>query len=257
MDSYMIVAIVVAFLVMHSGFAPPKYGFFKVVNAQDDFLPLLALGGALAGFMTSGAKWSEGAIPANHVSFFKDANFKGPRRDFPAGTEQRSLSKGMFGLNIKGMSMNAENDTYSSIIVPPGLQASAYADFNYQGLSQVYKAGKYANLGAVNDAISSLKVMKEGAADTYAARFYTDKNFGGKALLVGPGTSLPFLNNIPGLDSRDNAISSSIISPGYMAYIYPEPNFAGTPNKLLPGSKGYIGDFWNDKISSIKILKLA
>ena len=202
----------------------------------------------------SGAKWSTGAIPPNHVSFFKDANFKGPRRDFPAGTEQRSLSKGLFGIKY----VNAENDTYSSAIVPAGLHAIAYADFNYQGKSIVLKAGRYPNLGTflLNDAVSSLKVMKEGG-DTYAARFYTDKNFGGKALLMPPGASIPRLDTVPGLDSRDNAISSSIISPGYYALIYPEFNYKGTPGKLLPGSIGLLGNAWNDKISSIKILKSA
>ena len=120
---------------------------------------LAAAGGAGAGglsFMSSGAKWSSGARPGNVVSFYKDINFQGARKDYALGAVQNSLSKGKFGIGL----YDKENDTYSSLQVPPGLQVQVWADNDAKGQMTTFTAGGYSNLGefGFNDKISSLKV---------------------------------------------------------------------------------------------------
>ena len=238
-------------------------GALLVHHAQlERFFPLLFAGLAAAGAgagaagtavgFNPGAGWSTGAMPTNAVSFFRDPDFKGPRRDFAAGAEQRSLSAGF--LRVSGK----ENDTYSSVIVPPGLQVTIYKNNSFQGASAgPIKPGRYSSLAqfGLDNAVSSLKVSREGVpgGDAYVVRFYTDKNYGGKALNLGGEGGWPRLDVLTGIDSRDNAISSAIVSPGFKAVFYPEPDFGGAPGVFTAGSYAYVGDYWNDKISSVKV----
>lgn len=124
-------------------------------------LALAGLGGGAAGggaaFMKSGAIWSGGDRPANVVSFYKDTNFAGKRKDYPAGAVQNSLSKGKFGIGA----IDKENDTYSSLQVPAGLQVQVWADNDAKGATYTFNAGDYPNLAnyKFHDNISSLKVF--------------------------------------------------------------------------------------------------
>lgn len=131
-------------------------------HTKDGFFPLLiaatAAGGAGAGglaFMNSGAKWSSGGRSANVVSFYKDTNFAGQRKDYPNGAVQNSLSKGKLG-----MGLDKENDTYSSLQVPPGLQVQVWKDNDAKGETATFPPGSYSNLQqfGFHDNISSLKV---------------------------------------------------------------------------------------------------
>lgn len=118
----------------------------------------LAAGGAGAGglgYMKSGAIWSSGSRPPNVVSFYKDVNFGGPRKDYPVGAVQNSLSKGKLGMGV-----DKENDTYSSLQVPPGMQVQVWEHNDKKGATYVYGPGAYPNLNAqgFHDKISSLVV---------------------------------------------------------------------------------------------------
>lgn len=142
-----------AFAAIYAGPPRDKEGFpWLVLGAA------AALGGGSAGalsFMKSGAVWSSGARPANVVSFYKDAYFQGPRKDYALGATQNSLSKGKFGVGIE-----KENDTYSSLQVPLGLQVQVWADNDGKGKTATFTAGSYPNLATYgfHDNISSLKV---------------------------------------------------------------------------------------------------
>jgi hypothetical protein len=106
-------------------------------------------------FLKSGAKWSKGTAPGGVVSFYKDTFFSGPRKDYPVGTAQASLSKGVFGLGL-----DKENDTYSSLQVPQGLNVQVWEHNDYVGNNRVFTAGDYPDLRqfGFHDNISSLKV---------------------------------------------------------------------------------------------------
>lgn len=119
-----------------------------ILDSQESFL-------SYSTFTKSGAKWSKGTKPGGVVSFYKDIQFGGGRKDYPPGTAQASLSKGVFGLGL-----DKENDTYSSLQVPQGLNVQVWADNDYSGDNKVFPAGDYPDLRdhGFHDKISSLKV---------------------------------------------------------------------------------------------------
>lgn len=147
---------VIALLVLkiHNNTNTNKEGFPFLLAA------LAAAGGGAAGgalsFKKSGAIWSNGSRPANVVSFYKDTNFAGKRKDYAAGAIQNSLSKGKFGIGA----LDKENDTYSSLQVPAGLQVQVWADNDAKGATYTFNTGDYPNLVqyGFHDNISSLKV---------------------------------------------------------------------------------------------------
>jgi len=106
----------------------------------------------------SGALWTEGERPEGVVSFFKDTNFNGPRRDFMVRHHvQNSLSKGHLGLGI-----NKENDTYSSAIVPEGATVYVYEHNDKKGREARLPPGRYKSFGGGwNDTISSFEIIPE------------------------------------------------------------------------------------------------
>lgn len=114
-----------------------------LMSVKDTFLP--------------GAKWSNSRLLPNHVRVYAHVNFTGKHRDFPAGTFQRSLSKGFLGTGL-----NKENDTYSSIFVPRGLMVEIYEHNDFKGRGLRLYPGNHYNLGKwnFNDKVSSLMVKK-------------------------------------------------------------------------------------------------
>jgi hypothetical protein len=150
---YLAVACAVLVMVMH----PRQEGFPFL------FLGALAAGAGAGGgglaFMKSGAIWSKGGRPASVVSFYRDPNFGGPRKDYASGAVQNSLSKGKFGLG-----KDKENDTYSSLQVPNGMKVQVWEHNNKEGATLVYGPGNYANLYGFNDKISSLEVSGSAAS---------------------------------------------------------------------------------------------
>lgn len=104
-----------------------------------------------------GSKWSGGVRRSDHVRVYAHINFTGKHRDFPAGTFQRSLSKGFLGTGL-----NKENDTYSSIYVPPGLLVEIYEHNDFKGRGLRLYPGSHNDLNKwnFNDKVSSLIVKK-------------------------------------------------------------------------------------------------
>lgn len=230
--------------------------FFALRFHEEKFLPLLGLGAAGAGgavgvMLKSGAKWSSGARDVSKVSFYKDKNFQGPRRDFGLGTVQNSLSKGYLRSGV-----NKENDTYSSAIVPDGMEVVVYADNDLRGRSYVLKAGQHPDLGAYqfDDIISSFKIVSAGAGGGQpVVSFYEHENYKGKALNVFGDTQLPDLSAIPNIDSRNDIISSVYITPGWKVHMFENPNFSGKYGWLTASATSLKAQGFNDNISSIKV----
>jgi hypothetical protein len=149
----------------------------SLVISDEYLFPLLVplLGGVVSGgaaagtrmaIGNSGALWSSGERPNDVVSFYKDANFNGSRRDFPIHAHhiQDSISKGTLGF------VNKENDTYSSVIVPEGASVIAYWDAGRKGKVTHFPPGRYASLGEWNDKISSFEIIPEAKGCTERQR---------------------------------------------------------------------------------------
>lgn len=127
---------------------------FGIVTILATFLLLTTKEGF--GFLP-GAKWTHGSLQPDHIRVYADINLTGKHRDFPVGTLQRSLSKGFLGTGL-----NKENDTYSSVYVPPGLAVEIYEHNDFKGRGVRLNAGRHPNLGLYNfnDKVSSLKVKR-------------------------------------------------------------------------------------------------
>jgi hypothetical protein len=229
-------------------------------DRREPFLPLLlaglAAGGAAGGgafaFMKSGAMWSKGPVPPNVVSVYKDFNFTGPRRDYPVGTIQNSLSHGKFGISA----LDSENDTYSSVVVPDGLQAVLFEHNDLRGRSVVLGPGRYPDLRQQNfdNLASSLKVIPANvAANEPVVKFYEHTGFKGRALNLFGLNRIPNLNAMSDIpDGRDNILSSVIVSPGYKVTVWKDVDFKGA-STVLTTTASSLPAGWNDAISSLEV----
>jgi len=83
--------------------------------------------------------------------------------------------------------------------------------------------------------------------------WYADKKFAGKKLQAYGAGSFPDLTAIQGVDSRSNMFSSVQVAPGYRVTFYNQPNFQGVSGQFSAGSYPYVGDYWNDQVSSFRI----
>jgi hypothetical protein len=213
------------------------------------------------GVLRDGVGWGPGReingqpfdMNGGFVAVYQDTNFVGGFRKYVAGATQNSLSKGLFGTGLF-----KENDTYSSILVPNGLQLTVFQDDGLKGANAVLGPGKYPNLAALpqgnwNDRISSLVVTPTGY--NIAVTWYADKNFTGKKLQVYGAGDFGDLTKLSGIDSRDNMFSSVQISPGFAVTFYDQPFFQGPSKTLTSGSYASFDSSWNDKISSFKVYK--
>lgn len=107
-------------------------------------------------------------------------------------------------------------------------------------------------------AIWLLLIRKEaffGKIGRTSVKMYEDKAYGGKSLDINSMGSYKDISTL--FDGRDNTVSSMIVSPGYKVIFYDEKNFKGTPGEFTEGRYEYIGDYWNDKISSFKVIKVT
>jgi hypothetical protein len=68
--------------------------------------------------------------------------------------------------------------------------------------------------------------------------------------------SMPDLDHSEDDEPPSNGYTSIYIGPDYKAVVYSGINYTGIKEKLfLPGRYDYVGDDWNNKIISIKLLK--
>ena len=83
-----------------------------------------------------------------------------------------------------------------------------------------------------------------------AATFFQDINYGGSSATLGEGSYTTYDMRLYGLSDDD--ITSLKVQPGYKVTVYKDDNFTGD-SKVHTTSTGWVGDDWNDKISSLKI----
>jgi hypothetical protein len=162
------------------------------------------------------------------------------------------------------------NDLTSSIKLKSGYYLQAFADAGFKGASAIFTGSTSYVGNGFNDKISSLRVVRgipsnslsgsmTGAASLSpqltggsVATIYEHSNYAGKPLrLQGEGA----YDYSTLLKHGFNDLTSSVqISPRYYMEAYADPGFKGA-SAIFTGYQSYIGDGFNDKISSLRIVR--
>ena len=166
------------------------------------------------------------------VSFYGDSDFKGSSEEYSLGDYPK---------------VGSHNDKFSSIEIPNDYQVVIYQHGDYKGRkTTLTKSIKNLNDIGFNDYISSLKVekYKEGSS---VVTVYDNGDYKGRYQNYGFGD-----HNRVWLNDK---ISSIKIADGYEVVIYNDGDFKGK-EYLLTADESNLKDIgFNDKISSIKIIK--
>ncbi|MBD2203612.1 peptidoglycan DD-metalloendopeptidase family protein [Calothrix sp. FACHB-1219] len=138
------------------------------------------------------------------------------------------------------------NDFISSIEIPKGWIVEGYEHINFGGQKYVFDSSKSYVGNDSNDKITSLKIYQ-------APTIYQHANFGGNAKTLAAGEYSSLLNFSNGSEGNWNDFISSIEIPkGWVVEGYEHINFGGQ-KVVLNSSTLYVGNDWNDRISSLKI----
>lgn len=89
-----------------------------------------------------------------------------------------------------------------------------------------------------------------GSSSSESVTLYTDINYGGTAVSLEEGSY-----NLSALQSRgfkNDELSSVKVPAGYKVTLYWDDNFSGK-TKELTSDTSYVGDDWNDRMSSVKV----
>ncbi|MEY3403834.1 MAG: hypothetical protein RLZZ86_3456 [Cyanobacteriota bacterium] len=171
------------------------------------------------------------------VKVFEHADFKG---------KSVGLLPGQYNL-AQLAKLGMPNDSISSIQVMPGFKIRAFEHDNFQGrVLELHKSSNYIG-NNWNDVISSIIITK---LPPVGAIVYEHGDFKGKAvrLQVGKyGTS-----ELAKLGMANDSISSIRVRPGFVVYAFEHDSGKGKP-LILRKSVNYVGNEWNDRISSILV----
>ena len=146
------------------------------------------------------------------------------------------------------------NDRASSMIIHSG-QWEACENIGYHGRCQVYGPGRYANLGAMANRISSIRPASGSQQPTgpgggawggggARAILYSSSNFSGRTVVLDRDV----VANLASMDFNDRA-SSLRIEGGYWMFCS-EANFAGECQTFGPGDYATLPWGVNNRISS-------
>ncbi|MGL5718376.1 MAG: beta/gamma crystallin-related protein [Paraclostridium sp.] len=170
--------------------------------------------------------------PSNtSVSIYSDASYQG---------NSQTLSPGSYDI----YDLTIGNDTLSSIKVPKGLVAILYSDANFNGDSIVVTSDTPYIGNYFNDKVSSIIVKK---APKNSVEIYSDANYQGNSQMLSPGSY-----DIYDLTIGNDTLSSIKVPNGYLVTLYSDANFKGD-SITVTSDTPYIGDYFNDKVSSIVV----
>lgn len=176
------------------------------------------------------------------VYIYQDASYGG--RSASLGVGDYTLTS----LQAKGF----KNDDLSSLKVPSGYKVTLYWDDNFSGATKVV-TGDTSYIGNDwNDKVSSIKVEKNINTKSGDIYIYQDANYGGCSASLGIGEYT--LTSLQAKGFKNDDLSSLKVPFGYKVTLYWDDNFSGA-TKVVTSDTGYIGNDWNDKVSSIKVEK--
>ena len=93
-------------------------------------------------------------------------------------------------------------------------------------------------------------VVENRYDEASAVTLYTDKGYKGKAVTLSEGKYN--LSRMGLYNLKDNDMSSLKVTPGFKVTIYEDDNFNGK-SKSYTASESFVGEEWNDKMSSLKV----
>ena len=93
-------------------------------------------------------------------------------------------------------------------------------------------------------------VVENRYDEASAVTLYTDKGYKGKAVTLSEGEYN--LSRMGLYNLKDNDMSSLEVTPGFKVTIYEDDNFNGK-SKSYTASESFVGEEWNDKLSSLKV----
>ena len=93
-------------------------------------------------------------------------------------------------------------------------------------------------------------VVENRYDEASAVTLYTDEGYKGKAVTLSEGEYN--LSRMGLYNQKDNDMSSLKVTPGFKVTIYEDDNFNGK-SKSYTASESFVGEEWNDKMSSLKV----
>ena len=93
-------------------------------------------------------------------------------------------------------------------------------------------------------------VVENRYDEASAVTLYTDASYKGKAVTLSEGEYN--LSRMGLYNLKDNDMSSLKVTPGFKVTIYEDDNFNGK-SKSYTASESFVGEEWNDKMSSLKV----
>lgn len=140
------------------------------------------------------------------------------------------------------------NDTISSIKITPGFKIRAFEHDNFQGrVLELTKSANYVG-NEWNDVISSIQVIQD-----FGAEVFEHADFKGKSVKLPLGQF--DVARLAKLGMPNDTISSIGLKPGYAVVAFEHDEGKGERLDLIK-SVSYVGDKWNDKISSLQVMPL-
>jgi hypothetical protein len=179
----------------------------------------------------------------NQVAFFVHDDYIGP------------CSVRGFGDYANAQALGVPNDSTSSIVVGSQAQVVLYVDVNYGGDGEKFTASAH-HLGDSkigNDRVSSARVQPRNTVDcpngANQVAVFMHSNF------LYPCTVRPLgdYSNAAAIGVSDNSISSIRVGASVEACVCDGPNFT-VECHAFGADTAYVGDYWNDKISSMRVL---
>ncbi len=195
----------------------------------------------------TGADFTEGV----YAVFYSDCNYQG---------NALRLRQGRYYSNDLGTLRN----TIASMLVPPGLQVKFTVDNNKifgwspaenysQNVACFDNNFRNASIGTITiEARSGWIWNRDRDKRNDGVTLYADDDYGGNSVTLRPG-SYNSLNQVSGF--QDGMLSSIWIPAGYSVVLYENENFNGASYTLTSSSKGLRLMGWNDRASSIKVMK--
>ena len=163
------------------------------------------------------------------------------------------------------------NDLTSSIKIESGYYLQAFTDAGFKGASAIFTGSSSYVGDGFNDKISSLRLVRGtptnfstvdnsnyGAAyrqpspTTALATIYEHTNYSGRSLRLNGVGDYDYATL--GSHSFNDLTSSIKIESGYYLQAYTDAGFKGE-SAIFTGSSSYVGDGFNDKISSLRLVR--
>jgi hypothetical protein len=166
--------------------------------------------------------------------------------------ESRTFDTSQLG-NHSSMGAIGFNDKISSLEVTAGYRVIAYEHANFNGRWMVFDGGYWHSLGGtwINGKISSLIIEEAKESNMVVAEIFEDANYKGRAQQL-------LLGNYPNMDNlhvRNDKASSIKVKPGYKVLAYEHANYGGKCVEYTTNTS-YVGSSFNDKISSLTVVKI-